>query len=352
MNYLILNVAGIGDFFELIRWIYLLKKQNPGVNIDLVVSDRVYNYAKRCPYIRNVFCLKTKKNYVSLLNLGLFKVLKEIRKNEYDLILNTYGAYSLWGNVKMMFFLKFLKCKKSVGIKTNFLNYYDETVEDDFKSSHYFYYSLVFKKIGVSDEEVDYNKVIWYDKYAESKVKDYFKNYQNKKIVLVNPFSNMLTNRLDNKKWKDLIDKLASKNFLFVIIGTLKFKKDINEIIGNKKHQNIMFFDNLSFDEWILCIKNSDIIISVDSSTWHLGALLCKKIILLSGPVLPDRVMSYENKNVNVIYKKVFCSPCEYYTCPNKGENYMLCMRTINVDEIVDVFNRIEYENNLYNNQT
>ncbi|MEF3280986.1 MAG: glycosyltransferase family 9 protein [Elusimicrobiota bacterium] len=342
MNYLILNVAGIGDFFELIRWIYLTKKQKPDVNIDLLVSDRVYNYAKKCPYVRNVFYLKTRKNYVSIWNADLFKIIKKIRENYYDVVLNTHGVYSLSGHIKMLLFLKFLRFKKSIGLKTDFLNYYDEYIEDDFKKSYYFYYSLLFNKIGVFDEDVNYNEIIWYGNDIELKIKENLKNFEGKKIILINPFTNVPSKKFDNYKWRELINFLIkNEKHIIFLIGTKEFLLELKEILANLNSSNIIGLNDLSFVEWILYIKHSDIVISVDSATYHIASLLGKKVILLLGSTNFERGKSYNNNFVYAISKKVFCSPCDKYRCPNKGEDYMICVKKIGVEDIIRTFNEI-----------
>lgn len=328
MKYLILNIAGIGDFFELIRWIYLLRKKEKDALIDVVVSDRVYSYASGCPYVDNIYFLKSKENHIPF-NLKIFNLIPKLRSNNYDYVINT-TELSFWGSIKMRLFLSLLRKTKTIGFGYSF---YDEVIYYDGQISHYLYYKVLFEKIGIRDIEIA-EDILWYDGSYE--IESVIGRYKYKKLIFINPCGNTITKRWDINICQQFINKIYQAEFLFVFVCIKRDEGYIDEIInGIQNKKNVL---KIILYDWIKLIKKSDLIISVDSSAVHIASLFNKPTVVIYGPSDPKRTMPYNNKNIKFIYKRVSCSPCNYFKCPNKNDEYMLCMKQINVDDIIEKF--------------
>ncbi|MGC8867823.1 MAG: glycosyltransferase family 9 protein, partial [Elusimicrobiales bacterium] len=283
MKFLIINAAGIGDFFEIIRWLYFIKKQKPDYVVDLMVSDRVYDYAKRCPYVRQVFCMRTRGENV-VFSLDLFEKILRIREEDYDLIINTFPTYNLLGDVKMYFFIRFISLWgriKTYGVRReerfriynkDFLLKNDESV--------YLKYGEIFKTLGIYDEtETSFSEILWYDK---TKVMEKYKEVSGRRIIFVNPFSNSTKKMFCEGLWSDLLNRVTEvdKNSLFAI-----FPADMdyfNRLFNNLKpiaKDKILLIKE--FDDWIFMIGKSLMVLTVDSATVHIASLLNKKTFVI-----------------------------------------------------------------------
>ncbi|MDR3668714.1 MAG: glycosyltransferase family 9 protein [Ignavibacteriaceae bacterium] len=89
----------------------------------------------------------------------------------------------------------------------------------------------------------------------------------------------------------------------------------------------------LNLSGLISLINQSRLMITNDSGPMHIAFALNKTTIALFGPCSP---LSYENKkNVEFVYKKIFCSPCvhDHLIPPCKGDNQ--CMKLISVFEVI-----------------
>jgi len=327
MNILIFNAAGIGDFVELIPWLYFVKKQR-NCHITLVISDRVYEYARKCPYTDDVFYLKSGKNHIRIFSLFNILLLLKLNKTRYNFIINTVPVEN-----KFSFFL--FKLYVSLIKKTSQKNVFIEKITDE--KNHYRYYKIIFERLEIS-EEILPNNILWYREQNFSVLN----KISNKKVIGINLSSNTLTRRWLSDRWIKLILMLSemNKDLLFLIFSDLKnygFVSSIYKEVENK--DKVFLLKDFSIEEWIGNVKKCDIIISVDSALIHIASLFKKPCVVISGPVDPDTTKPYFNQGFfRFIYKKVYCSPCNYYICPNKGDENMICMKNIDVEKVYDIF--------------
>ena len=327
MNILIFNAAGIGDFVELIPWLYFVKKQR-SCHITLVVSDRVYEYARKCPYTDDVFYLKSGKNHIRIFSLFNILLLLKLNKTRYNFIINTVP-------VENKFSLFLFKLYVSLIKKTSQKNVFVEKITDE--KNHYRYYEIIFQKIGIFKEILPDN-ILWYLEPNFSVLN----KIGNNKVIGINLAGNTLTKRWLYDRWIDLILKIngMSRDFVFLFFSDSKshdFVKSVYEKVSDRVNSFVL--KNLSIEEWIGNVKKCDIIISVDSALIHIASILTKPCVVISGPVDPDMTKPYFNRNLfKFIYKKVYCSPCNYYACPNKGNENMICMKNIEVEKVYDIF--------------
>jgi ADP-heptose:LPS heptosyltransferase len=325
MNILIFNAAGIGDFVELIPWLYFAKKQKDAY-ITLVVSDRVYEYAKKCPYADEVFYLKSDKNHIRIFSFFNILLLLKLNRKRYDFIINTMP-------VENKFSLFLFKLYVSLIRKTSQKKVFIERISDE--KNHYRYYKIIFEKLGILKEDFTDN-IIWY------KDPDNLNISPNKKIIGINLAGNILTKRWLYDRWISLILKIngISRDFVFLFFSDLKNYDFVNSVYEKIKEEvsSFLIYD-VSIEKWIGYVKKCDIIISVDSSIIHIASILKKPCVVISGPVDPNTTEPYFNRNLfKFIYKKVYCSPCNYYICPNKGDDNMICMKNIEVEKVYDIF--------------
>ncbi len=338
MKILIFNTAGIGDFIALVPWIYLLKKQKK-CEITLLVSDRSYEYAKTCPYADNVFYLKSNNNHINLFSFHNLKTILNLR-NKYDFLINTYPS--------SRFFSKFL-----YGLTIRFINENNEACvfSADFKMENYYErYEDLFRKIGVFKES--FENILWFKVEAENKIKKTLSKFKYKKIIGMVPSGNTLTKRWDKEKWMDLVRLVGLKDeFLFLVFSDKKNYYYVKEIYEEAKKDNLIFLEDLSQEEWISALKKCDFLISVDSAAMHIASIFKIPSVIISGPSDPRKTVPFFNRDFfKFVYNKVECWPCDYYSCPNRKENNMVCMRGINVENVLREFEK-NYENSSNNNK-
>ncbi len=119
--------------------------------------------------------------------------------------------------------------------------------------------------------------------------------------VLIVPFSTDITKNLSKNCINAMINNIKpySENITIALPKSMGYK---NEFIFKKNTQNSLKFLEL--------IKNSDLIISVDSGPLHIASALNKKIIAVFGPTAPETILD-TNVNINILRNKklngIFC---------------------------------------------
>lgn len=303
MKILIINAAGIGDFFEFSRFLYFIKKFRPQYTVDVIVSDRVYEYARKMKYFKNIFKLKTETDGVCL-NFNALKTAWQIKNENYDLIINTFPTDDLVGDLKMYLFIKFISGfgkVESWGLKReNSLKIYSYEFILKRKENVYMRYPDILKKLEINPLSFRIpHDVLFYDKETMEKKYNWI---DAKRVFFINPFSNSKERMLRSELWADIINIIGDKYrdaFFSVFNGNDNYIRSILKNVKNFKESNFYFFKD-SFDDWIFLIKRSDIVLSVDSATVHIASLLNKKTFVFIPSLFPlDEVLvPFDSENI------------------------------------------------------
>lgn len=348
IKFLIINIAGIGDFFRLIPYLSALREYFEDSEIDLIVSDKTFSYAKDCPYVNKVYFLSSKEDKIYVDIRRIFDVIKVLRKNTYDFVVNTYEISSLIGSLKMWFFLSLIKAKNYIGRNTNSLGFfYDIKIADNTKdkNSQYYYYRRIVQALGVPErliqqKENDTEKTLWINKEADFKVNNLLLSCGiNDKdcFIVINPSSGRKTRQWLPERFAEVCNELYSKyKFKFVIVGENKDLEMVNKITNLLNFKAAILCGKTNIEDLIIILKKSKLVITTNSLVMHIAGLLNKPLVGLmgSGNIYRDRPFSKENKIV-LIKKPISCSPCYYYECPKKEEKYMLCMKKIESKDVL-----------------
>ena len=90
-SFLIIQTAFTGDAILLTSLTEKLYQTNPEYKIDVLVRKGNESLFSNHPYVREILIWDKKKNKYT----NLFKILKEIRKRKYDVIINLQGMLAL-----------------------------------------------------------------------------------------------------------------------------------------------------------------------------------------------------------------------------------------------------------------
>lgn len=183
-----------------------------------------------------------------------------------------------------------------------------------------------------------------------------FQNIQ-KNLVVIQPFASNGIKNLSPRKIKKLIEILVAKlNCIIIILGERRHYLVIeNEIKGYKNIYNLA--GEITFQESILLVKDSDLFIGVDSSMSHVAIYYdVLRIIFVGGGAygLMYRKEAYHNNNQRekMLFSQMECFGCNWYCKYDTPK----CLTDINeqkiastIDEILNLINKTNHITN-YNN--
>lgn len=294
---LIIQTAFIGDVILATPLIGNLKTQFPDAKIDFLVKNGNQSLLKNDPNLNEILVFDKKKKVASLLEL-----LKKIRANKYDLVINLHRFASSG-------ILTFLSgAKQKLGFKKNPFS---------------FAYTQSFPhEIGNGKHEVDRNLELI--KHLTSNVNrqpklyppsadfEAIKTYQTENYYCLAPASVWFTKQAPKEIWLKLIAKLTAENSTIYLLGGPDDKELCEEIKSKTNAEKVInLAGKLSLMQSAALMKNAKRNFVNDSGPLHLAsamnatvsAFFCSTTPLFGFGPLSDDSEIIEVENLS-------CRPC------------------------------------------
>ena len=284
-KYLIFRTDKIGDFLISAILIKSIKRNDPDSFINVVASEKNYNYIKSFKIVDKVTLLT--KGILSKLKLIYF-----LRKEKYNTIVIHDGKQR---SILISLFLKTnLKIVSNANLNISYfsdikkilshLNFsFDEADLNTLNNRTY---------VGVENLENNYILFHFDEKWIH---KEYISNYINiepseKELV---SFFNLLVNKTNKK---------------LVVTTGLNSPQILNKIFRVKFNAKINFFNNLNFLEMENIIDKSDLLISCHGAISHLASAKNIKQIDIIDESKTDFYKKWTDhfRNYSFIYRKNF----------------------------------------------
>lgn len=326
MKILIIKQTSLGDLLHSTIAIDAIKRKYPYAKITYLVDISTYEIIKYNPSVDN-FILFQFNMIMQLIKKNPFKVIKyfydkieEVRKEEYDI------AFDLQGLERSVIFLYFARAREKYvkgrylflkGFRNKNLHAIDEI-------------SKVLNLANIPTENIQMNLFI--PETINEKVKNLLQsiNPDNKKILVISPFTRWETKNWGLAKFKELIVLLKQKDYIIILTGTKEYEKELDNLIEDFEQNKIFNFSGkLSILEFCALINNCNLLLSCESFPVHLASALHKKVIVLMGPT-DERKIGPVNTEFRLIRaEKVNCQRCYRKKCKK-----MDCMKRIDAETV------------------
>lgn len=359
---LIVNFGGIGDLLLSTPALRSLHNLYPDSYIALLTVSNSADILKGLAYLDDIFIFDFKttevrgfKIFFKLKDLiGKFKILLNLRKKKFDIVINMRTIVGLKGAIKMWFIFAMIGANLKAGRDTDGLGFFlnIKTPEKYKGEIHETDYDLnLVKLLWRPSPNVQNNGTVPFfgdcpiifsrdldiciSKEDEKFVDKFLKENnikENDVIIGVNPGSGWPSKRLDIEKFAGFIKLL--KNNIIVITGTKEEEKLAFRLKELTNENLIIAAGKTTIKQLVCLIKRFACFITNDSGPMHIASACLIPIVAIFGPgdVVRFRPLG---ENVTVLYKQVECSPCNYVICPKK--DFMKCLQTITPQEMLDV---------------
>lgn len=200
---------------------------------------------------------------------------------------------------------------------------------------------LPFSKTIVKDEDVKLEKAVIDEetvKKVKEKISSLYKDYENKRIVLINPnASDLLPQRRWSKdKYVTLIKMILEKyeDVLVLITGAIGEKKEAESLLKQiDMDRCINFAGKLHLTELTSLYSISTLMVTNDSGPAHFASVTNMPTIVIFGPETPALYGSLGPSTP--IYAGLLCSPCvnayNHRKTPCKNN---VCLKVIDTEEV------------------
>jgi len=305
-NILIIQTAFIGDAILASSLVEKMRGYNPKAEISILVRGGNESIYQDHPFLKEVLVWEKRKNKIS----NLFSLLKKIRRNQYDCVINCHRFFSsglLTG---------FSKARHTTGYKQNPLS---------FLFNH-----TAYHKIGDGSHEIErYNelvedfsgKSVFLPKlYPSEKDIAVSRQYQKPSYVCMAPASVWNTKQLPIEKWVELCRKIPAATTIY-LLGAPSDQKLCAEIKEQSQRTNIeILAGKLSLLQSCRLMQFAEMNYVNDSAPLHLASSVNAPVTAFFCSTVPEFGFGPLSDNKAVIeVKNLPCKPCGlhgYKACP------------------------------------
>ena len=158
-------------------------------------------------------------------------------------------------------------------------------------------------------------------------------------VIVIHAPSSHNTQRWHPEKFAAVADELQKEHKVTIIFtGSESEKPQIEDIISLMKSKNFLnLAGRTSFWEFTSLLKNSDLLMSIDTSALHIASAFNTPVVALFGPTMPQ-FWGPTAKQSRIIQHNNVCTGCRRYKCIIKTHE---CMKTIIPEEVINAVKEI-----------
>lgn len=329
---LIIQTAYIGDVILATSLIEFIKNKYPNYQIDFFLRKGNQSIVETHIGINKLYIWDKSKKYKSL-----FKLIREVRREEYDAVLNIQRFFNS-GLVTAL-----SKAKIKIGFHANPLSFlFSKKIKHKIphKVDDGFYHEVqrnlqLFKalepKVSIPKKnELPLN--IYFDKADNDKIE----SLQIKSPYLVMaPSSVWFTKQWHKDKWKELIEQ-AKEKFTIYLIGAPTDKEYLSELILSEKV--ISLAGQLSLRQSALLMKKAQRVFVNDSAPLHLASAVNANTTAIFCSTVPDfGYTPISEKNVVIqVEPRLNCMPCGLHGHKDCPKEHFNCSKLISTQQVID----------------
>lgn len=207
-------------------------------------------------------------------------------------------------------------------------------------------YLDVFLKLGFTKTKLNFSNIFAFQSANYGYIKDIVPEKQGKWIGIA-PFSKHEGKTLPFSKIKEVIEILSTReNVTIFIFGIGENKREIQTI--ENKYSNVIILHRMRLKKELILISHLDVMLSMDSANMHLASLCEVPVVSTWGATHPSLgFYGYKQSLENAIQVNLPCRPCSVYgenPCKYHGDEEYMCLKKINVNDIILHIDNILYK--------
>ena len=323
---LIIQTAFIGDVVLATALIEKLHGYYPGSSIDFLVRKGNESLLSNNPWLHEVLIWNKKEKKTK----NLFAVLKKIRANKYDLVINVQRFFSTG------LLTAFSGARQTIGFDKNPLSFLFSK-----KIKHVFDLQYPKHEVERNNELVKYltddhaARPVMYPSAADEM---FIHEYTGQPFVTMTPSSVWFTKKYPQEKWIDLMDNFDPLYKIYLLGGKDNYQECELIANGSKNKNAAILAGKLSFLQSAALMKKAAMNYVNDSAPLHFAsavnapvtAVFCSTIPQFGYTPLSDRSFIIETKEA------LSCRPCGLHgrkACPL---GHFKCAYTIETKDILE----------------
>ena len=308
----------IGDFIISSFIFREIKKHYPNIKIDIVSDKSLEDLLKLNENIDEYYIFDRKKIF------EWRKAARILKKNNYDVLLDSTEGLKY----KQFYLINRINAIVNVGYNKDGYKIYNKDVKQNNTLKMVEIYKQMMKSVNIEIKNTMYDVPV--SKDSERNVKKFLdENNVDSKIIALNFFGASRGRKINEDIALIIIKRLSEiyKGYRIIILDSPNDRETIYNILEKTDNKNILFFEkSRTVLDSISIIKNSDLVVSLDTAILHIAEGLNKKIMAFYGPKInKNKWRIKEEGNILIDYTE----------------------SRINDVDFEKVFDKLSYENNL-----
>ncbi|MBN8699958.1 MAG: glycosyltransferase family 9 protein [Chitinophagales bacterium] len=327
-KFLIIQTAFIGDVVLATALVEKLARFYPDAQIDFLVRKGNESLLQNNPHLHEVLIWNKKEKKTR----NLFGMLKQIRRNRYDKVINVQRFFSTG------LLTAFSGAGETIGFNKNPLSFLFSR-----KITH------AITKTRQSKHEVERNNdliasftddsLIRPVLYPSEKDREVAGSFAGRPYVTISPGSVWFTKKFPTDKWIDLIRDFPA-GYSIYLLGGPDNKQECEQLREQAGNTNVtVLAGRLSFLQSAALMKNAVINYVNDSGPLHfasavnapVAAIFCSTVPAFGFTPLSDRSFIIETT------ENLPCRPCGLHGHRECPEKHFRCARTIQVGQLLNI---------------
>lgn len=337
---LIVLVAGIGDLILASKGIRALRKGHPAAIIHILTSSEAAPIAVNYPYIDAVhaFPIRELRNDKRVI-LTILRIVRDLRKKDFDKLLNLYRVTSFTGAMKMGSLFSLLRAKTKIGHdRYGFGCFLSQRVSaETFEGTHIVkaMHEITLTAGGIAD---DRGIEVFWDPGAVFKWDSFFKEHAGKTLIGINPGGDRGNRRWPPDRFASLARKIIERfDGSIILLGGPQEKNIAAIIAGSIPTPVSNLAGAIPIEELPYLISRLDLLITNDSGPMHIAAATKTPLLALFGPEDPLLFGPYASPELyRVVWKDLPCRPCGAGKCSSPA-----CLDLISVEEVLAAYSEL-----------
>jgi len=321
---LIIQTASLGDVVLATPLIEKLHYQFPHSHIDFLLKNGNEDLLRKHPKLRHLLIWDKSKNKYS----HLFKLLKIIRKEKYDLVVDVHRFASSG------LLTAFSGAKHRVGFNKNpFSLFFTKRIQHKIASGNTLHETG--RNLKLIESFTD-NTFFAPKLYPSKRDYAFVSQFKTSAYITVSPASLWFTKQFPVEKWMEFIRELDKKLIVY-FLGSSMDKELCNIIINGSEHQNnLNLTGKLTLLQSAALMHDAQINYTNDSAPMHLAsavngpiaAIFCSTVPAFGFGPLSERSFVIETKTL------LPCRPCGLHGRNKCPENHFVCAYSINKKQL------------------
>lgn len=335
---LITRLSAIGDVIHALPVAYALRKKYPNAQIDWLVEAKAYPLVKLNPYLDNVILLP-RKEWREMLNNDVVRTVKsfinffkKMKKKKYDINLDLHGLFK---SALSSFLIKpELRLGPADGRELSTF-FYQAKIDIPEQTLHKVERNLhLAASLGAKTEQINYGLKM--TPVIKSRVSRLFEREnidQNKKLVVLNPFTTWESKNWFLDRYFKLANELIKNGYYVIFTGARSDKETIDNFISVDENSYSNLAGKTDLQELTEVYNRADLYIGGDTGPTHLAAAVELTVISLMGPTSPETHGPYGEGHTVIQDNSLECIRCWDRKCSRK----MQCMKSISVEQVLRI---------------